>query len=159
MNTDEKIKITESNLERLLSMIKNVDNKSALLLGINAAMLGILVNIISDIEVFTLYSKLSSCITILLLLASLFHTIMGSYPLTKSPPNSIISFEGIANLTIDEYEDKMNNINPEAYLKDLISQCHRNAEINQRKHKNIKLAFIFLSVGVICWIISIYLLG
>lgn len=157
MNIDEKIKVAEINLERLLSFIRNVDNKCILLLGINTAMLGVIANFASMVKDWTMLSASLTISTTLILSVSLISTFWGSYPLTKSPPNSKISFEGITSLTLAEFEHNFLNLTKENHLKDIIQQCYKNAELNVKKYNRLKVAYLFLLFGSISWIFNIYL--
>jgi hypothetical protein len=58
----------------------------------------------------------------------------------------------------DQYESAINALTDEEYIADLISQCHRNAEIVSAKYTWLKRAMISLYLCLLPWVLAIYLL-
>ena len=158
MDIDKRTAIAENNLQRLLSLISSIDNKCAILIAINTALLGILITIVFSNDAPCWGHIILFILCVLLLTASLSITFWGSYPQTKGPVVSLLYPESIAKLESSEYEEKFLTLEDEDYLKDLINQCHRNAEISISKYKRLKLAYWLLFAGLLTWLVNLYLL-
>jgi len=157
MNMQEKIDIAEKNLERLLAHIKSVDNKCILLLGMNTAMLGILANSANSVCHWDFLKGVITIFTIFVLLTSLLLTFLGSYPQTKGPKKSLILYNTIVEKDYEKFENDFLILDAKVYIKDILKQCYRNAEILSNKYKRLKRAYCLLFIGLISWTINIYL--
>jgi len=156
MEDNERIKIIEKCLSRLLSWISSAETKIATFFAIDTAMLGVLAALASRCEK---WKTLNSCSTIsagILLLFSLLFLAIATFPRLKGPKNSILYFGGIAKKCIEQYKTEACDLENNQYLDDLIFQCHRNAEIAMKKFIWIRRSAIALFITIIPWLIAIF---
>lgn len=154
----EKIDFLEKTLARLLDWINKVDTKITLIMAIDIAMLGILFSeapSVSDYSTVLIICLVFSTITIFI---SLLFLLFSTFPITRGPDDSMIYFGKIVNKTLEEYESDLGAYQEENYIEDLIQQCHRNAEIANRKYKLLQRSLRALFVCIIPWLISLYLI-
>jgi hypothetical protein len=156
MNEDERIRIAESNLSRLLDWVGRIDAKSSVVLGINTAMLGLLAGLAPPPHLWTAWTIALAAITALFPIASLSCVYVVNYPQTKGPAKSLNFFGGIAKRSFREYNDEFMKLSASDHLSDVLEQCHRNAEIVNRKFSALKLAYRALLIGVIPWMACLY---
>jgi len=70
----------------------------------------------------------------------------------------MLFFGGIAKRDLGQFTEAACQISAEAYADDLCMQCHRNAEIADRKFTWVQRAFVALYLSVIPWCLAVYLL-
>src|SRR6266404_3150727 len=95
MNENERIRIAELNLSRLLDWVGRIDAKSSVVLGINTAMLGVLAGFAPAVHLWTTMTALLAAVGSLSPLASLCCVYVVNYPQTKGPSASLNFFGGI----------------------------------------------------------------
>lgn len=156
MDEDERIRIAESNLSRLLDWVGRIDAKSSVVLGINTAMLGALAALAPSPHLWTIHTTLLATLGTLFQIASLCFVYFVNYPQTKGPATSLNFFGGIANRSFREYNDAFMKLSASDHLSDVLEQCHRNAEIVSRKFSALKWAYRTLLIGVIPWMVCLY---
>lgn len=157
MSTQENISAAEKNLERILSWISRLDNRFAVLLGIGSAMLGVFASIAPPFATWTCLTIWVALLFMILLIISFVFLYMANFPQTKGPSDSLLFFGSIAGYSLDDYRKKFITQGADAYLNDLLHQCHRNSEIVNQKFKRIKWAYRFLLTAILPWAITIYL--
>ncbi len=159
MSKLDKIDFLESNLSRQLGWITAADSKGSFVFAFNTAMLGAIAVVSPN-----LWNEWSTTTAIILLLAIVFELAslsflcFAAFPRTDGPKNSLIYFGEIAKLDSEKFSKSISTLNLESYRNDLISQCHRNAEIANHKFSWVRLALISLYLSVIPWVITIILL-
>ena len=157
-SNSQRIAILEGELTRLLDWIKTAETKISLVLAISTAMLGVLAVLNPVCSTWTVFPAILASFATLCLVLSIVFLAVSSFPRTDGPDGSLIYFGGISALNLSSYITSMSNLTEDQYTNDLICQCHRNAQIAERKFTWVKRAIgcLFLSLGP--WALSIYLL-
>jgi hypothetical protein len=158
MEERETIRVLETNLERLLGWISAADARFNTVLAIDTALLGVIAAITPPYAGWTIPSAIFSTIAALLLGASVLFLAFAMYPRTSGPRGSLVYFGGIAALEADEYLRRVRGSETNNYLEDLAVQCHRNAEIADKKFRWIKRAMTALLLSLLPWALAVYLL-
>lgn len=158
MDDHEAIRVLEGSLNRLLGWIAAADSRFSAVLAIDTAMLGVLAAITPSHADWTIPAAISASIAALLLGASLLFLALSTFPRTTGPRGSLVYFGGIAALEADQYFRLVREITTDKYIEDLAAQCHRNAEIADKKFKWVKRAMAALLLSLTPWAISLYLL-
>jgi hypothetical protein len=156
MNDDERIRIAECNLSRLLDWVGRIDAKSSVVLGIDTAMLGVLAGLAPPPHLWTLSTGILTALGTALPVASLCCVYVVNYPQTKGPATSLNFFGGISRRSFREYSEAFMKCSTADHLSDVLEQCHRNAEIVSRKFSALKWAYRMLLVGVLPWVACLW---
>ena len=156
MDEEEKIRIAESNLDRLLDWISRIDAKSSVVLGGNTAMLGVLASLAPAPHLWKKQTAIFAVLSTLCPFASLICVYLANYPQTKTKSSSLNFFGGIARHTLAEYQKAFANLSSPDYLNDLLEQIYRNSEIVIGKFRALRWAYRALLVGVIPWVLCLY---
>jgi hypothetical protein len=156
MNDDERIRIAELNLSRLLDWIGRIDSKSSVVLGVNTAMLGVLASLAPAPHLWKSKFMIVAAFGTLFPVVSLCCVYFVNYPQTKGPVTSLNFFGGIAKHSFREYNHAFMKLSASEHLSDVLEQCHRNAEIVSWKFGALKIAYRALLIGVIPWMGCIY---
>jgi len=159
MSLNDQIATAEKTLDRLLEWVTRHDNKTLIVLGVETALLGVLVGSLPTPRTWTWWTTIVVLLALLSLCMSLACLFFGNLPQTKGPEGSLIYFRSIAKNTFDDYKKKFAGQSQQEYLEDLLAQCHRISEIVTRKFQALTWAYAFLVPGVIFWTFSLYLLG
>lgn len=148
--------LQEKNLARQLDWIGRHDTKASVALGLATGMLGILASMGPKPSAWTplVVVLMSPCVV--LLGSSFLFVYLGNYPKTGGP-KSLIFFETIAGLPIDEYKTAALSQSREDYLQDLLTQSHVVASIVARKFWALKWAYRMLFLALPPWAACIYL--
>lgn len=156
MTEEERIRIAESNLGRLLDWIGRIDAKSSVILGVNTAMLGVLAGLAPKPQCWSRQTILLAGLGALFPIASLCCVYFVNYPQTKGPATSLNFFGGIARRSFREYSEACMKVSAPEHLSDVLEQCHRNSEIVNQKFSWLRWAYRTLLIGVIPWVICLY---
>ncbi len=78
--------------------------------------------------------------------------------MTSGPKGSLIYFGGISSQNSEQYEQAVMGLSRADYIKDLVKQCHRNAQIAEQKFTWIQRALACLFLSSVPWVLSVYLL-
>lgn len=149
----------ECNLSRQLAWISAADSKGSFIFALDTAMLGILAAVApKNGTAWDVAPAIVASFSVLFGLASILFLCFSSFPRTDGPKNSLIFFGGIAQRDSKQFTEAVSVLNSEAYVDDLSAQCHRNAEIAQRKFVWIRRALISLYLSVVPWAVAIFLL-
>lgn len=151
--------ILETNLSRLLGWIQAADSRVGLILPLTTGMLGVIAAVVpKDMCAWTFVPIFSAGIASFLLVLSLVFIALASFPRTKGPEESMIFFGGIASVKLEKYDEKMKALSSEEYISDLIAQCHRNAQIAERKYHWVKRSITCIFVSLLPWTAAIFML-
>jgi hypothetical protein len=63
----------------------------------------------------------------------------------------------IAKMSGMEFEEHCCRQTPTEYLSDLLRQCHRNAQIADRKYRYVKAAYQLVSCALPPWALTVYM--
>lgn len=155
----DTLSFLENNLSRQLGWIQATESKISFIFAINTALLGVLAALLPNTsDNWTIWLSIPVVFTSIALLLSILFLSLASFPRTKGPAGSVIYFGGIMEYTPSEFSTKVHAMKDQDYIADLLSQCHRNAEIVQKKYKWIKKAMISLYISILPWVLSLFLL-
>ena len=159
MLTEEQIRIAEQSLARQLDWIKSVDTKVSILVAVNVATLGLLATRIPAKPEDWCVTALFVCIGAGCYLLSLVFCWMASFPRLESPNLSMLFFGSISSRSPEDYASRFASLSEEAYLADLLTQVHRNAELASVKFGKVRWATGLLLVGTLPWLWCLYVIG
>lgn len=149
-------------IEKILSLniswIKSADSKIPAFIAINTAMLGVIASILPKATEWSILLAIITCFTSILLLGSLVCLIISSFPRLDGPKGSYIYFGGITEIDKEKYITTLiAGVTPDL-LKDIATQCYRNAEIAKIKFNYIRWATILIYVTIPFFLLTISLL-
>ena len=155
-NQLDTIAVLESELTRLLEWVRAAESRLALILPLSTAMLGAIALLAPRISSWPVFSAIVSSFAVFFLVLSIVFAAIASFPRTTGPKGSLIFFGGIAALDLEQFSSATNCLTRDEYVSDLIKQCHRNAQIAQRKYAWVQrsMACLFVSSGP--WVISLF---
>jgi hypothetical protein len=159
MESAERIRLLEGNLDRQLAWIRAADGRSALAFALNTGMLGVLAAV-SPKQAFSsdLAPAIFAAFAVAFALASLVCVALVSFPRVKGPRGSVVFFGGISQRNAGQFKEAVTALSDENYIEDLANQCHRNAEIATAKFKWVQIAFGCLFLSVPFWCLAVFLL-
>ncbi|MEW8330239.1 MAG: Pycsar system effector family protein [Candidatus Thiodiazotropha sp.] len=155
---DQQIDLLEKELNRLLLWIQSVETRMSWVLPLSTAMLGAMAILAPTFTKWTIFPAIVTVFAVLLLALSIVFSALSSFPRTTGPKGSLIYFGGIVSKELEQYSKAVNDLTKEEYIEDLIRQCHRNAQVAERKYTWIQRALGCLFLGAAPWVISVYLL-
>ena len=159
MQDEDLIPFLEKNLSRQLHWIASADAKVTLVFALATAMLGVLAAVApSSPTKWCITSTVLSSIAVVLEAIALLFASLAAFPRTKGPAGSLIYCAGIAERTHDGFRNALGDMSNASYAADLVSQCHRNAEVAATKFLWIHRALICLYVSVLPWAFSLWML-
>jgi len=154
-----RIQFLEKNLDRQMAWIRAAESKISFVFAIDIAMLGLLAAISpKEANIWTIAPAIFAAFAAFFGLMSLIFLSVASFPRTKGPKSSLIYFAGIGQRDADQFGRAAREMSAEAYIDDLCIQCHRNAEIAERKFAWVQRAMVALYLSVAPWFFAIYLL-
>ena len=154
----DKIEISNGILSKQLSWISAADSKVAPIFAINAAMLGVLATLIPPIANWTIFRAIITILSVIPLIASMIFLTLVTFPRLSGPKGSYIYFGGITTKSEDSYVNDMINMEDDVFLKDILTQTYRNAEIAQSKFNHIKKAMALTFISLPTWLLAVWLL-
>lgn len=155
---DATIFRAELSLDRLLGWVRASESRLALVLPLSTAMLGTLAAFVPPVGQWTVVGGIAASFAFVLLLLSIAFAACASFPRTKGPKGSLIYFGGITPRALPQYNEAIISTTPEAYLDDLVSQCHRNAQIAERKYAWVQRSLACLFIAALPWVMSVFIL-
>ncbi len=161
MNTDkERMENAKWLFERTLGWIATADVKVGVAVAIDTAMLGGLAAAYttSDFAARTPWANAFAIASIAGMVIAIFCAAMAAIPRMLGPVTSMIFFGRIAARTEADYVDEFQRLTEGAFLKDLATQIHRNAQIATAKHQWVRKGLIWSFYASIPWIASVFLL-
>jgi len=157
-NMDIIIERSNDLLSKQLSWISAADNKVAPIFAINTAMLGVLAALIPSIANWTIFSKIITALSAIPLIASIIFLALTTFPRLSGPKGSYIYFGSIISKSEETYVNDMMNIGDDVFLKDILTQTYRNAEIAHSKFNHIKKALALTFISLPVWLLVVWLL-
>ncbi len=155
---EQRIDLLEKELSRLLLWTQSVEIRMSWVLPLSTAMLGALALLAPTASKWTVFPAIISTFTVFFLVLSIIFSALSSFPRTTGPKGSLIYFGGVVSKELEQYEKAVKNLSKEDYIEDLTRQCHRNAQIAERKFTWIQRALGCIFISAAPWVISIYLL-
>ncbi len=156
--TDSLIAWEETELARLLDWVRAAESRLALVLPLSTAMLGALAVLSPVASKWTVVSGIAASITALLLVLSIVFAACAYFPRTTGPKGSLIYFAGITDRDLEQYENEVKSMIAESYLEDLIRQCHRNAQIAERKYTWVQRSMACMLLAAFPWFCALFTL-
>lgn len=148
----------EAQLTRLLDWGNAAGSRLALVLPLSTAMLGALALIAPLPCQWSVVAAISSAFATFFLTLSIIFSAVASFPRTTGPKGSLIYFGGIITRDLSQYENEVKSLTPKQYLDDLIQQCHRNAQITERKYAWVQRSMACLFFAALPWVIALFTL-
>ncbi len=155
-NQLDTIAVLESELTSLLEWVRAAESRLAFILPLSTVMLGALAVLAPRISSWSVYSAIVSSFAVFFLVFSIIFAAIASFPRTTGPKGSLIYFGGIVTLDLEQFTSAVDSLTRDEYVSDLIKQCHRNAQIAERKYAWVQrsMACLFISSGP--WVISLF---
>lgn len=155
---EHQIDFLEKELGRLLAWIQSVEARMSWVLPLSTTMLGALAFLAPSFSKWTALPAIATAFAILFLGLAIVFSALASFPRTTGPKGSLIYFGGIVSKDLDQYDKAVRELSTEGYVHDLIRQCHRNAQVAERKYAWIQRALACLFIASVPWVAAIYLL-
>lgn len=147
----------ETVLARQLSWIQAADTRAGFILPLATSLLGVIAALTpKDMCSWEFTPIVFAVAASVFLIISLICVACASFPRTTGPEGSLIFFGGIASLKLDEYQSKINDLTVGDYRCDLIAQCHRNAQIADRKYIWVKRSLLCIFIALLPWVLAIF---
>lgn len=143
---------------RLLEWIRAADSRLRLVLPLSTTMLGTLAVLIPPFSGWTVLGGIAASGATLFLILSIAFAAFASFPRTNGPLGSLVYFGGIVSKDLGQYEAAVKSQTPSQYLEDLIRQCHRNAQIADRKFVWLQRSIGCMFAASIPWGSAIFVL-
>lgn len=148
----------EKELSRLLHWIQAADTRLAFILPLTTAMLGALALLAPKPEAWSSLAVVMFSFSVLFLVLSVIFSACASFPRTNGPKGSLLYFSGIESRELNQFSIAAKEMTDTQYIDDLISQCHINAQICEKKFSHIRHALACLFISSIPWSASIFIL-
>lgn len=148
----------EKSLDRMLHWIAAADAKVAPVLAIDTAMLGVLAALLPPYVIRESWVFAAASTAFLLLTISLILLFLSMFPRISGPKGSLVYFGRITDRDETAFTEELFRRSEEEYAMDLALQCYRNAQIAGIKFNHLRLSTTSMFVGLIPWLITIYLL-
>lgn len=152
------VDILEAELARLLEWSRAADQRIRFTTPLSTAMLGTLGILGANLSSWSNFQALTSVAAAFPLALSVAFSAFATFPRTTRPDGSLIYFGGISSLGLKRCEEAILSLSREAYTQDLISQCHRNAQIVCVKYRWIQRSLFCLFVSAVPWSVSLFIL-
>jgi hypothetical protein len=157
MDTKLLIDSAKDQLNRILGFFSRVDSKASVLLAVNTGMLAILVSNMPPVRSFD-WRMLIVAVPLFFSAMSYWHLYKEAFPNLKGGHDSLIYFREISKRTESRFIEEFRSQRDDAYLNDLLSQIWRNSEILTEKFDHIHLAFNYLTLAIVPWLLSLAVL-
>lgn len=157
MDIQHLIDAAKDQLNRTLSFFTRVDSKASVLFAVNTGMLAVMIANIPPLHEWH-WTMLTIVLPIFFLGLSYWHLYREAFPNLEGGRDSLIYFREIANRTESHFIEAFQAQTQEEYLKDLLSQIWRNSEILKEKFDHVRLAFTFVALAIVPWVLSLGLL-
>ncbi|CAN5652120.1 hypothetical protein BH09PLA1_BH09PLA1_25430 [soil metagenome] len=157
MTTEQRIAAAEASYERHLEWFSRFDNRSAIVLGVDTAMLGVMSSLAPNPANWTCYMALSFTAAVILLAISVVYLARATYPDTVAPARSLLFFGTIGHQECAVFKGEYMAQTEDVYLTDLLEQIHRLSEILCTKFDRLKLAYKAIYWALIPWSLTLVL--
>jgi hypothetical protein len=156
METQRKIDFMEQSLARLLQMNATADSKLSVILAIDTTMLFIAAALTQRVASAPAWVFAAAAVATVCLLLSLLFLSFCARPRTSRTTSSLIYFGSIAANERGTYARMVKDLTEDQYLDDLISQCHRSAQIASTKYTWIQRAQVAWFASILPWLLTVY---
>ena len=142
-----------------MEWVPRIDNRLATVLGVNIAVTATVLLTAPNVNDWPGWAITAVVSSAIIIGVSFFNLYLAVFPRTEGPGDSLTFFQSIQDLTVEEYLHNTEIESPEQYIRDLVTQTHRNSEIVAAKFRNLKWAFVFMVISLAPWIASLILLS
>lgn len=141
---------SKQTLSNLNEEIKFADRKASALLTGQLAFLGLLVNVLNGnwAEASIAFKLLSAGTALTTFLGAVFAGWV-IYPQTESSGDALLFWGDISTKSLDNYKSKINKINKDKILKELIKENYLLAEIVSNKYDRLKCSLKLTAVSIV----------
>lgn len=146
--------------ERTLSWIATADIKVGVAVAIDTAMLAALAAAftVSEPPARSAWSYVALFAAGGGLVAAIFCAGLAAIPRVRGPVSSLIYFGRIAERPAEDFIAAFKKLDDGAFLEDLTTQIHRNAQIASEKHEWVRLSILWSFLAGVPWLVAIALL-
>lgn len=155
MKADLLPSIARDQLKLVLDFFHRVDAKASVVLAVDTGMAGYLASHLPSLGTMPIWQMLAPLLAFALVGNSLWHLYKGAFPNLAGGNLSLVYFREIAKRTEAKFIDEFAAQSESDYAKDVLGQVWRNSEILIDKFNRLKLAFIFMALAVLPWVISL----
>ena len=142
-------------LERNVAWIAQAEVKVAVIISLDAGMIGAAAAAYTTTSNKTIWAIVLSVFFGLLVIASLFCSARAVSPITGGPDTSFIFFKTVSQQSGPDYASALLAATDAALFHDLAAQIHRNAQIATIKHGWVSKALFWSFLAAAFWICAI----
>lgn len=154
MDASARLAAAAAQLDRILGFFPRVETKLSLVLGVDAALLGLLAANVPGARQLAWHMAFA-VVPVLLIGESLRQVYLGSFPNLAGGQRSLIYFREVADRTEPAYLAEFGTLTDEALAQDLLSQTWRNACILREKFDHLKRAFQLTAWALLPWAVTL----
>jgi hypothetical protein len=154
MKTEDLLNASKDELNLILSFFSRVDTRASVILAIDTAMLALLASNTPTFHAMS-WSSLIAILPVVLIGISLYHLYKAAFPRLEGGRSSLIYFREIAQRTEYKFISEFISQSEEEYMKDVLGQVWRNAEILKQKFDHLKHAYLFLGIAILPWLATL----
>ncbi|MBZ5528003.1 MAG: DUF5706 domain-containing protein [Acidobacteriia bacterium] len=147
--------VARDQLNLVLNFFSRVDAKASMVLAVDTAMAGYLAGRMPSLKTMPYWQTLIPLSAFLLIGNSIWNLYKGAFPNLQGGNLSLVYFREIAKRTEAKFIDEFLAQDETSYVKDVLGQVWRNSEILTEKFKHLKVAFIFMALAVLPWVVSL----
>lgn len=150
--------VATNQLQLVLGFFSRVESRLALLLGVDLSMLALLASTAPPAAKLDSRALLA-LLPALFILASLYHIWHGFFPqleggkLDDRGGQSLVFFGTIAKRKEAAFVQEFRGQSEDTYIRDVLGQVWRNADILSQKFEHLKSGFLWMLVAVVPWIV------
>lgn len=156
---ERRVASAQYRLNSVVEWVPRIDNRLTMLLGINTALTATALIVAPEIHRWSGWTIAVLAVTAVFLGVSFTNVYLATFPRLKGPKDSLTYFQSIQGMDLEEYRSATGLETESEYLRDLVEQIHRNAQIVAEKFRNLKWAFRFTLLSVIPWIATLLFLS
>jgi hypothetical protein len=161
LTADQLLRSQETTLARLVATGTIADSRSGLVVSSNIAMLGALIATMSPATLLKAGPVLWTFvgITAVCCVASIAMAALAAYPRPGNRPGSLVFFGSIADMSREEYFDRLRAVPQVEFARDLADQCHRVAVLASLKFRWVRRAMVTMIAAAMPWLVCLEMAG
>ena len=142
-------------LNLVLGFFTRADSKASVVLAVDTGMAGYLASHLSLQGSLSTWEVLAPLVTFSLIGHSLWQLYRGAFPNLEGGSNSLVYFREIARRTEAKFIEEFAAQSESEYAREILGQAWRNSQILADKFNRLRVAFIFMALAVVPWVISL----
>jgi len=161
LTADQLLRSQETTLARLVTTGAIADSRSGLVISSNIGMLGALVASISGTTLGSAGAVLwlLLALTAAICVASIVMAALAALPRPGTRPGSLVFFGSIAEMSRDDYFERLRTVAQVDFARDLAEQCHRVAVLAALKFRWVRRAMAAMMAAAVPWLACLEMLG